>query len=98
MNRDNEYLAQSLAALSGLPVRLYTNVTFSGRFREQTGMTLHRYVMKIKIGEAERLLRTTKNSLSEIALCLGFSSQSHFQRAFRDVTGSTPKRFRDENV
>jgi AraC-like DNA-binding protein len=32
-------------------------------------------------------------SISELALHLGFSDQSHFSRAFRKMTGTTPKRY-----
>ncbi|TLZ43621.1 MAG: helix-turn-helix domain-containing protein, partial [Gammaproteobacteria bacterium] len=31
--------------------------------------------------------------ISELALNLGFSDQSHFSQAFRKMTGTTPKRY-----
>jgi AraC family transcriptional regulator len=45
--------------------------------------------------EAARLaLRDPSQSLSEVAITLGFSSQSHFTQAFRRHTGVTPAAYR----
>ena len=57
-------------------------------------MTLYAYIQQKKTEEAKRLLRFTDQSISLIALHLGFSSQSHFTRVFRQMTGKTPGEFR----
>jgi AraC-like DNA-binding protein len=38
----------------------------------------------------------TDKSLSAIALYLGFSSQGHFAKVFRELTGMTPGEYRDK--
>ncbi|MEM9388696.1 MAG: AraC family transcriptional regulator ligand-binding domain-containing protein [Pseudomonadota bacterium] len=43
---------------------------------------------------AERLLRNTEYSLTEIAFLTGFSEQSAFNRAFRRWCGQTPRNYR----
>ena len=47
-----------------------------------------------RIQLAKEMLAATENSLAAIASLLGFSSQSHFQRAFREVEGCTPFLYR----
>lgn len=63
-------------------------------FAEETGLTVNQYVTQVKIEEGKRLMDITKKSVSEIAEYLGYSSQSHFQRAFRKCTGITPGAYR----
>jgi len=40
-------------------------------------------------------LRTTEESLAQIADTCGFCEQSYFTRVFQDVKGVTPKQFRE---
>jgi AraC family transcriptional regulator len=66
---------------------------FSMLFKQTLGVPPHQYVLHARIQEARRLLATGRVSLSELAINLGFSDQSHFSRAFRKVTGTTPRRY-----
>ncbi len=52
------------------------------------------YLRWARIQLAKEMLAATENSLAAIASLLGFSSQSHFQRAFREVEGRTPFLYR----
>lgn len=69
----------------------------SAKFKEESGMSLTDYVMKEKIDEAKRLLRHSDKTLVAISNYLGFSSQSHFTRAFKKLTNLTPKEYRDKH-
>ena len=53
-----------------------------------------RCVQQEKVAEAKRLLRFTNQELGDIAALLDFSSQSHFQTVFKQVTGETPMAYR----
>ena len=52
------------------------------------------YIMEQRIYKAAELLLDTELSITEIALCCGFSSPSYFSQRFRKCTGRTPKEYR----
>ena len=66
----------------------------STNFKNETGMNLSDYIIQLKIDEAKRLLRYSDKSFSSIALYLGFSSQSHFSKVFKEKTDTTPFEYR----
>ena len=77
-----------LATLAGVGTRQFTRL-----FRAAFGTTPHRYVLNLRLDEAARRLATSTHDIAEIALSLGFSSQSHFASAFRARFGKTPRQY-----
>jgi AraC-like DNA-binding protein len=69
-------------------------VSFSRMFRLATGMTLSAYVNRLRMARAVELLERTDDTIASIALDLGFSDQSHFDRTFRRSFGHTPSAHR----
>lgn len=67
---------------------------FSAEFKKETGMNVSSYITAAKIEEAKRLLKYTDSSLVYISNFLCFSSQSHFQKVFKTITGMTPLNYR----
>ena len=63
-------------------------------FHKVTGKPVTSYIRESRVLIACNLLKNTKDSLAEISGSLGFSSQSYFQKVFRETTGMTPKDFR----
>lgn len=63
-------------------------------FSEQTGITPFAYVTEKRIELAKRMILAGNNTLLEIALETGFSSQSHFNKIFKKKTGYTPAEYR----
>ncbi|MGP4015781.1 helix-turn-helix domain-containing protein [Saccharopolyspora sp. 5N708] len=63
---------------------------FAALFRESTGLPPHRYLVRLRLQEAQRLLTQTDLPIAEIAIRTGFSDQSHLTRAMRQTTGLTP--------
>lgn len=63
-------------------------------FKKQTGMNLSDFIKMKKIQEAEELLYETDQSLSSVSSFLGFSSQSHFCKVFKEIKGITPMEYR----
>lgn len=62
--------------------------------KNQTGMSLHQYILHIRITNAIHLLETTSLSISAIAQKTGFDDSSYFTRCFKKTTGSLPRSFR----
>ncbi len=64
-------------------------------FQKHTKTSLGRYLISRKISHAAfELIHTNKNIL-DIALDYGFNSPDTFTRAFRRITGTTPREFRN---
>lgn len=75
--------------------QLNTNADYLARlFQRFTGVGLKQYVLVQKLELAKSLLVNTDYSVSEIAVRLGFSSQSHFGKLFKDFFGNTPAQYR----
>jgi AraC-like DNA-binding protein len=67
---------------------------FSARFRSVVGETPMRYVTTIRLARAARLLRSTDETIAEIATRTGYASESALSRAFKDRFGEAPGEFR----
>lgn len=101
-NRIRDYIAEhlagdvslaELAALVGMTPRRFTEA-----FRHSFGMTPHRYVVRQRVGSVMDGLRESGVTLEALAKRVGFSNASHLSRAFRAVTGTSPRRYaRDRN-
>lgn len=83
--------AADLAAMAG-----YGEYYTTHKFREETGLSVNDYVKFAKVERAKVLLRSTDQSIQEIADALGFSSRSHFSSSFRQVAGQSPGEYRDK--
>lgn len=63
-------------------------------FATELGTTWRAAYGRLRLAEAARLLRQSPLSLAQIAFATGFSSASHFSRAFREVHGHPPGAWR----
>lgn len=66
---------------------------FSRLFKQSLGCSPYQYVLKCRIERAKRLLLQRQLSIAEVAIAVGFSSQSHFTQHFKRLIGATPKQF-----
>lgn len=64
-------------------------------FKKETGESIQKYSMHMRIEGAENLLKYSEASLTEISEYLCFSSQSHFGKVFKVYKNMTPKQYRD---
>ncbi|HEY8105232.1 MAG TPA: helix-turn-helix transcriptional regulator [Gemmatimonadales bacterium] len=69
-------------------------VYLAAAFRKAFGSSVGGYVRARRLEAARLALRDPARSINEIALTLGFSSQSHFTQVFRQATGLTPLAYR----
>lgn len=64
-------------------------------FSEVRGITIERFAIIHRIEYAKELLCYSQLSTSEIAYRLGYSSPAYLSSQFKQVTGMTPKEFRE---
>jgi AraC-like DNA-binding protein len=61
-------------------------------FRAEVGMPPYTYLESVRIRQAQRLIRAGK-PLAEVAVEVGFSSQSHLTHRFKQIIGVTPGQY-----
>lgn len=66
---------------------------FSEQFRETVGDTPAKYVTRVRMAQAERMIRNG-DAVAGIAYRLGYDSEDGFSRAFRRHNGVAPSRWR----
>lgn len=86
---DEKWTLASLGALTGL-----SRTRLADRIKEQTGDSPINFINRVRLDRAQRLLRTTQKSVTEIAFECGFSSGQYFARLFRRQTEMTPGEYR----
>lgn len=63
-------------------------------FKEVLGMPIWRYVTRLRVAHACRLLESTDWSVDQVGHASGFRSRSSFHRAFRAAVAQTPADYR----
>lgn len=58
-----------------------------------TGNTVHEFITKVRMNQAEELLRNSDLSISQIAYRVGFSEPSNFSRTFSKHFGCSPSQY-----
>jgi len=69
---------------------------FAREFKRAKGTSVHRYLLGRRVEWAAALLAGTEQSVAEVALATGFSSQAHLTTAFQRLNGTTPAAYRRE--
>ena len=64
-------------------------------FAKATGMRLQDYIAKHRVNRSAGLLSHTEMSITDIAIYVGFPSQSYFGRVFKKYMGITPLKYRE---
>ncbi len=91
MNLDKKIRAADIAALVG-----YTEYYLTHKFKEETGLSVTDYIKFVKIERAKVLLKSTDQTVQDIATALSFSTRNYFSRIFQEVTGQTPMEYREK--
>lgn len=66
---------------------------FQAVFRKATGQSVMSYFNMLKVEQAKIMIRKEIYTYSEIAVALGFSSESYFSRHFKKIAGMTPSEY-----
>ncbi len=71
---------------------------FSHQFKKRAGISPLQYIIRCRIGMAQKLLTTTDLSITEISVRCGFDNISYFNSQFKRVTTYSPQGFRKMKV
>ena len=67
--------------------------SFQRHFLEMTGLTPLRYILRLRIARACRLLRDGNKNVYEAASLCGIKNCSYFCRLFKSITGHSPRKY-----
>jgi AraC-like DNA-binding protein len=99
VNRCKDYIFKHLhdkILLKDIAEELQMNPNYlSEVFKQFEGISISTFIVREKVNLAKNMLIYSQYSYIEIATYLGFASQSHFGKHFRNITGFTPKQYRD---
>ncbi len=112
IDRRNESAARVASYAARLGSEFYTAVSldeaartvglgrrrFTELFREVTGESWRRYVHRLRLEYAARLLVSTDRSVTAIAFECGFEELSHFHHSFKTAYGLTPLAYRTQSA
>lgn len=68
---------------------------FRRAFRQVMGQSPQQYIQNCQLQKAQRLLLMTDNSITQIALSLGYQDVSGFNRIFLRAFGMAPRKYRE---
>lgn len=68
---------------------------FRKLFKKMTGESVRTYLHKLRVDEACRLLFMTEMPIQEIAQAVGYQDIKSFYQTFKQLTGKTPKEYRN---
>jgi AraC family transcriptional regulator len=86
---DNLDRSISLAEIAAI-VKLSPHY-FATLFKQSTGIAPHQYLTQCRIERAKQYLAKPHLSIVQVSELVGFQSQSHFAKVFRQHVGITPK-------
>lgn len=67
-------------------------------FKNKTGLSIMKYITKIRLDTSKKLLTETQLPIKEVASLAGYSDYAYFTRVFRKEIGVSPSRFRNNTV
>ena len=82
---------QEIANVSGLSAPYFSTI-----FKEEMGENLSDYLNRLRVEKAAAMLITTNTSIRKIAKTCGFEDQSWFSKIFKNNTGLTPGKYREQ--
>ncbi len=88
----DEYTVDSLAEIAAM-----SRSSFAEHFARSFGRSPMNFVNHIRMQRATQLLAVENLSIDEVARTIGYSSRSHFSRAFKEHSGLPPRDFRSES-
>lgn len=63
-------------------------------FHKETGQTIREYINLCRVEEAKKIMTVTNDSVTEVAMQVGFDNISYFSTVFKKYTGVSPAEYR----
>jgi len=83
--------------LQQLAILFTTNrTTLNNQFNKVTKLSVNEYLIEMRVGLAETMLRDSLIPISEIIYRVGFTNSSHFWRTFKKHTLYSPSEYREK--
>jgi AraC-like DNA-binding protein/ligand-binding sensor protein len=82
---------QEIAGASGLSAPYFSTI-----FKDEMGENLSNYLNRLRVEKASAMLAETDLPISEIATACGFEDQSWFSKIFKNHTGLSPGKYREQ--
>lgn len=92
------YLGDGYPAVEKAAVIAQTSVRSLQRQLSRLGTSYTELIQQIRFEEAVKLLTDPAEKIINIALELGYEDASHFARAFRRVSGTSPRDYRKRHI
>jgi len=89
----NAISAEQLSLEAGMSVR-----KLRAGLKKKTGLTLHEFHFVVRIEQSKPMLLNTANPLKQIANSVGFKTESHFCKRFKEIMALTPIEYRLRNM
>lgn len=67
------------------------------KFKTNTGMGIHEYIAGVRVTNAEKLLRETDLSVTQVAMQCGYNDSNYFSAVFKKMKGITAQKYRKQN-
>ena len=71
---------------------------FSRTFKEATGFHFVEYLNNVRMKEAKKLLLHSGLTVNEVSTAVGFHSNTHFGRVFKQIVGCSPSAYKKKEL
>ncbi|MDD6992251.1 MAG: helix-turn-helix domain-containing protein [Oscillospiraceae bacterium] len=88
-NYANDITLEELASIAG-----YSTYHFSRIFKKYSSTTFINFLNHRRVKAAELLLLESGNSITDVAMQVGFASLTTFNRVFKSINGCTPSEYK----
>lgn len=75
----------------------FTSAYINRIFKREQGVSVHQYLISLRLGIARELLDTGEYSPSEVSALVGFEDYPHFSKTFKRMMGKSPAQYREIN-
>ena len=85
----------SKLTLSAIAALVNYNESYISRlFKKETGQGVIEYITSVRLKKAKELLTTSKDTVQDIAIAVGFDTPQYFSSIFRKQEGLSPTEYR----